>query len=366
MGDEVPLDGSESSDADGDPLTYRWELVDGPVSEVTFGDASAAVTTFVPEEPGNYVLRLIVNDGREDSMDGARDVVSVSALSGEPATNVQKVAVGNTHLVLLMDDGTVRGMGCNHNGQTGVGEVVAGAVDVGAGNDHSLAIMADGSVMGWGVLGVWGLAPGDADWCGTLPCTRSPRTFEGLSNAVQVVGGLNVTYALDRDGTLWGKESGAPPAEVIRGLKFIALDSGVFDDGTLWTRDNLQLSEPLPGIVQVASNSALSLIALTDQGAVWSISSDGTAGEFTNLSNIVQIAYGNSGAIALDDQGAVWEVSTVAREPILTDVAQIAAGEGPFVAIKNDGTVWMWGKISELVTEDIANNPPEVPLQVTW
>jgi alpha-tubulin suppressor-like RCC1 family protein len=141
----------------------------------------------------------------------------------------------------------------------------------------------------------------------------------------------------------------------------------VFDDGTLWTRDNRQLSEPLSGLVQVSSDGALTLLALSDQGVVWGVPSSGDAYDFPGLSNIVQIALGDSGAIALDDQGAVWEVSATALEPIMTDVAQIAAGEGPFVAVKNDGTVWMWGGvISELLTEDMASNPPGDPIQVTW
>lgn len=55
-GQAVPLDGGASSDPDGDPLTFRWEISDGrqlsgPANEVDFS------------EPGEYTVTLQVDDG---------------------------------------------------------------------------------------------------------------------------------------------------------------------------------------------------------------------------------------------------------------------------------------------------------------
>ena len=64
----VQLNGSGSSDVDGDPLTYAWSFVSRPTgSTAALSDAGAANPTFVIDAPGEYVLQLVVNDGTVDS-----------------------------------------------------------------------------------------------------------------------------------------------------------------------------------------------------------------------------------------------------------------------------------------------------------
>ncbi len=68
VGQVAVLDGSASSDADADPLSYRWALVSRPAnSRATLSDARAAMPTFIVDQPGTYVAQLIVNDGVADS-----------------------------------------------------------------------------------------------------------------------------------------------------------------------------------------------------------------------------------------------------------------------------------------------------------
>jgi RHS repeat-associated protein len=67
--DVVQLDGSASSDADKDPLTYRWVLLSRPTSSnATLSDETAQKPSFVADQPGTYVAQLIVNDGHVDSV----------------------------------------------------------------------------------------------------------------------------------------------------------------------------------------------------------------------------------------------------------------------------------------------------------
>lgn len=68
VGDTVNLDGSRSSDVDGDPLTFRWSFtVIPPGSGATLSDPTVVNPTFTADRPGVYAAQLIVNDGAVDS-----------------------------------------------------------------------------------------------------------------------------------------------------------------------------------------------------------------------------------------------------------------------------------------------------------
>jgi PKD repeat protein len=84
VGDTVTLDGTGSSDGDGDPLTYRWTQVSGPAAVLS--DAAVVMPTFVPTEAGIVVFSLEANDGKVWSLP---DEVSVTA---NPAGNMIPVA----------------------------------------------------------------------------------------------------------------------------------------------------------------------------------------------------------------------------------------------------------------------------------
>ena len=63
------LDGSASSDADNDALTYQWTLAAKPATSVaTLASPNAAKPEFSADVPGDYVFGLIVNDGKADSV----------------------------------------------------------------------------------------------------------------------------------------------------------------------------------------------------------------------------------------------------------------------------------------------------------
>jgi hypothetical protein len=68
IGDQVTLDGSGSSDADGDPLSYAWSFQTlAPGSSATLSGANTAHPTFTADVTGQFTLRLVVNDGHVDS-----------------------------------------------------------------------------------------------------------------------------------------------------------------------------------------------------------------------------------------------------------------------------------------------------------
>jgi hypothetical protein len=97
VGATVTLDGSKSSDADGDPLTYKWSFTSLPTgSTAVLSDPTAVNPTFHVDKPGVYVAQLIVNDG---TLDSSPSTVTITTQNSKPVANAgqnQTVFVGDT------------------------------------------------------------------------------------------------------------------------------------------------------------------------------------------------------------------------------------------------------------------------------
>jgi len=75
----VTLNGSTSSDSDGNSLSYSWALLTVPTgSSATLTNLTSVSPTFTADIDGSYVAQLIVNDGTVDSI---ADTVTVVAAS---------------------------------------------------------------------------------------------------------------------------------------------------------------------------------------------------------------------------------------------------------------------------------------------
>jgi hypothetical protein len=67
-GTNVYLDGSGSFDAENEPLTYLWTMLSFPEgSQTDLKKETAVDPVFRADIPGEYIVRLVVNDGLQDS-----------------------------------------------------------------------------------------------------------------------------------------------------------------------------------------------------------------------------------------------------------------------------------------------------------
>lgn len=93
----VELDGSQSFDPDGDPITYAWIItIKPPFSSAALTDPTAVNPTFVADLFGTYVIELFVTDNL--GLESFPDEVVVSS------ENVKPVADAGVNQVVLVED----------------------------------------------------------------------------------------------------------------------------------------------------------------------------------------------------------------------------------------------------------------------
>ena len=107
----VTLNGTGSTDANGDTLTYRWTLTSKPTSSTAaLSSATAASPTFTADLAGSYVASLVVNDSKADSTNTSTVTITASAANSAPVANagpVQTVSrTGGTVTVTLTGAGS--------------------------------------------------------------------------------------------------------------------------------------------------------------------------------------------------------------------------------------------------------------------
>ena len=86
----VALNGVNSRDDEGDPLSYQWSQLSGPA--VTLNQSNTVQPTFTADTDGELIFSLTVNDGQSDS---SADTVKVM-VGPIPATNIKVNGTGIT------------------------------------------------------------------------------------------------------------------------------------------------------------------------------------------------------------------------------------------------------------------------------
>ncbi len=162
VGQTAQLDGSGSSDPNGDPLTFRWALNSRPSnSRATLSDPTLVNPTFVVDQPGPYVVQLIVNDGSFDSLPDTVTLTAVISGSGPqspivtnpgPQINLERDSVSLQIMAadpngdLLSFSATNLPPGLSINPATGL---IAGTLPFSAAGTYSVTVTAsDGMLIG--------------------------------------------------------------------------------------------------------------------------------------------------------------------------------------------------------------------------
>ncbi len=96
IGALVTLDGSGSSDVNGDPLTYNWSFTSRPDgSNAVLSNSTAVISTFIADIAGTYVVSLVVNDGKVNSEADSVTITASSTSVVSFSTSVQPIFNSN-------------------------------------------------------------------------------------------------------------------------------------------------------------------------------------------------------------------------------------------------------------------------------
>ncbi|MFD2168304.1 YHYH protein [Thalassotalea euphylliae] len=97
LGQSITLDGSQSTDADGDALSYSWQIASKPDSSaLVLTNNTSANIDITPDIAGTYSFSLIVNDGQIDSV---ADSVLINVSEASAGNNAPISIAGNDQTV---------------------------------------------------------------------------------------------------------------------------------------------------------------------------------------------------------------------------------------------------------------------------
>jgi alpha-tubulin suppressor-like RCC1 family protein len=316
-------------------------------------------------------------------------------------------ALGRSHTMILLGDGSLYAAGCNNYGQYGNGtgaagsssspsRVMSGVAAVFAGAEHNLFLKSDGSLWGAGYNSFGQLG------CGTTESYEYTAVqVSGMTGGVAAVSaGFEHSMILKADGGLWGtgKNNGqlgysgadrSTPLQIMTGVA--AVSAGYYHtmilktDGSLWaTGDDYygqlgdghtltSVSTPfqlMTGVAAVSAGSFHTMILKTD-GSLWATGynhfgqlGDGTT---TDRSTPVQVMTGvaavsaggevSSHTMILKTDGSLWATgdndsgqlgdgTTTNRSTpvqVMSGVVAVFAGGIHSLILKADGSLWATG-----------------------
>ncbi len=107
-GQLVTLNGAQSSDPEGAPLTYQWSVVSQPGgSNLTLSGDTTATPSFTPAVAGQYIFQLVVNDGQFASAPSTVVITAVGANQAPTANDATVSTDEDTSVVVTLSGSDV-------------------------------------------------------------------------------------------------------------------------------------------------------------------------------------------------------------------------------------------------------------------
>ncbi len=377
----VTLDGSSSSDADLDTLTYTWNIVSKPTdSSATLSSVTVLNPTFTADVGGQYVLSLVVNDG---TLDSAADTVTIMVL---PVC--KQVAVAPNHSVCLKSDGTIWSWGFNLYGQLGDGtntssyySVVQEATkstswaSISAGRDYTVAMKNDGTLWAWG-YNFFGQLGNNSTANSNVPVQEATQAKDWLrfSAGVSTVAAIKTNYTLWSWGNNQYGEIGdgttidrtVPTQEATKATNWYQVTTGGWT--TIAIKANRTLfgwGSNVKGQIGDGTNTNRSIPTQEVTKATdWISATSGAYSSAAIKSNGTLWAWGGNSYGELGDGSPTIQVFTPIQEVTkATNWKEVSMGNSFTVALKTDNTLWGWGRnhLGQLATNTLVDS--YIPIQ---
>ena len=283
------------------------------------------------------------------------------------SSNVMAIAAGWNYSLFLKSDGSLWGMGENHDGKLGDGtinwtnrpeQIVSSNVTaITAGMSHSLFLKGDGSL--WGMGGNGGGQLG----VGNLQDTNEPELIVA-SNVTAIAAGMSHSLFLKSDGSLWGM-----------GFNFSGRLGELVGGGF---PDNPNPAKPEPRGERNAATGRVEII-VENMFVVWQRDTKISRPQRIVASNVTAIATGTGHSLFLKSDGSLWGMglSTYGElgygtyfwtnrpvQIVSSNVTTIAIGAGHSLFLKRDGSLWTMGYNGEGQLGDGTTNNTNLPERI--